>query len=260
MRLSGKRAIVTGGASGIGAAIARCFADEGARLIIADRNLAGATEMALALRGQGADATPCEVDVSVSQSVSHMLQVCVDRYGGLDILVNNAGIVHPDDTDIEATTEAAWDETVAINLKSVFLCSKFAIPAMERGGSSIINIASVVGLLGSYPSQIAYTASKGGVISFTRELAVCLARRGIRVNAICPGLTATPMIIPLVQDDDAYQLRRLHIPMGRLGEPREIATAALFLASDDLSYVTGQAFPVDGGMVGAYLTPPDALC
>lgn len=258
MRLEGKRAIVTGSAAGIGAAIAGRFAAEGAKVMIADRNAGGADAMAARLREAGHEARPVEVDVSSSRSAQAMVEACVAAFGGLDILVNNAGIVHREDSQIETTSEEAWDATLAVNLKGVFLCSKFAVPAMEAsGGGAIVNIASIVGLMGSYPAQIAYTASKGGVIALSRETAVGLARRGIRVNAICPGLTATEMAAGLVQDDEAFALRRLHIPMGRMGAPDEIAATAVFLASDDASYITGQAFPVDGGMTGAYLTPPD---
>lgn len=258
MNLSGKRAIVTGGASGIGAAIARRLASCGARVAIADKNLEGADSLAASLHSEGAITCPIAVDVSSSSSVKAMIETCTEEFGGLDILVNNAGIVHPDDSEVEKTPESVWDMTIAVNLKSVFLCSKYAIPELEGGnGGSIINIASIVGLMGSYPSQAAYTASKGGIISLTREMAVALARRGIRVNAICPGLTATALATQLVKDEDAYELRRLHIPMGRMAQPAEVAATAAFLASDDSSYITGQILSVDGGMTGAYLTPPD---
>lgn len=255
MKLAGKRAIVTGSAAGIGAAIAARLLAEGARVMIADRNVEAARAMAARL---SPDAVALEVDVSISASVRNMVDTCVAEFGGLDVLINNAGIVHRDDTEIEDTTEEAWDTTLGVNLKGVFLCSKFAIPAIEAsGGGAIVNIASIVGLRGSFPAQIAYTASKGGVIALSREMAVGLARRRIRVNAICPGLTATEMAAGLVADDAAYQLRRLHIPMGRMGQPDEIASVAAFLASDDASYITGQALAVDGGLTEAFLTPPD---
>jgi len=258
MRLTGKRAIVTGGANGIGAAIVERLASDGASVVIADKDFAGAGVRSEALRAQGKDAWPIEVDVSSLESVQSMITNSVGLLGGLDILVNNAGIVHKDDGDVETTSEAAWDLTLAVNLKSIFLCSKFAIPAMEKsGGGAIVNIASIVAMLGSYPAQIAYTASKGGILSMTREIAVTLARRNIRVNAVCPGLTATAMAEQLVEDDAAHQLRRLHIPMGRMAQPSEIAAMVAFLVSDDASYVTGHSLPVDGGMTGAYLTPPD---
>lgn len=258
MRLNGKRAIVTGAASGIGAAIALRFAREGASVAIADLNGEAAEAMAGRLRADGSKAVAIAADVSSSQSVRRMIEICVADFGGLDILVNNAGIVHRDDTQVEATSEEAWDATLAVNLKGVFLCSKFAVPAMlKSGGGAIVNVASIVGLVGSYPAQIAYTASKGGVLALSREMAVGLARRGIRVNAICPGLTMTAMLEGLVHDDAAFQLRRLHIPMGRMAAPDEIAATAAFLASGEASYITGQTVPVDGGLYGAYLTPPD---
>lgn len=258
MRLSGKRAIVTGGAAGIGAAIAERFAAEGARVLIADRNIEQGKSTAENLRRGGADVLAVEVDVASADSVQAMVAECISKFGGLDILVNNAGIVHPQDTQIETTTEEAWDRTLAVNLKGVFLCSKYAIPEMlSAGGGAILNISSIVALVGSYPAQIAYTASKGGVMSMTREMAVGLARQGVRVNAICPGWTATEMVKGLVRDEEAFQLRRLHIPMGRMGEPKEIAATAAFLVSDESSYITGQVYPVDGGLTAAFLTPPD---
>ncbi len=258
MRLKGKRAIVTGGAAGIGAAIAGRFVAEGASVLIADKNLEAAKSTAGQLGGRAAGVLAVPVDVASSSSVQRMVQTCVSELGGLDILVNNAGIVHRGDSEIDTTTEDAWDATLAVNLKGVFLSSKFAVPAILAGGNgSIVNIASVVALLGSYPAQVAYTASKGGVIALSREMAVGLARKGIRVNAICPGPITTDMAAGLIQDDAAFQHRRQHIPLGRMGDPKEIAATAAFLASDDASYITGQAFSVDGGMNGAYLTPPD---
>ncbi len=258
MRLTGKRAIVTGGANGIGAAIVARLAADGARVVVADKNLAAARHLAAELNARGEGAVAIEVDVASSQSVRSMIEAAVADFGGLEVLVNNAAIVHPQDSDAEATSEEAWDTTLAVNLKSVYLCSKFAIPAIERsGGGSIINIASIVGLLGSCPAQIAYTASKGGMIALSRELAITLARRGIRVNAVCPGITDTAMAKFFVHDKAAFELRRQHIPMGRMAAPEEVAATVAFLASDDASYITGAALPVDGGMTGAYLTPPD---
>ena len=258
MRLDGKCAIVTGAAGGIGAAIAQRLSADGAAVVLADRNMNGVTAWAGRLSAGGGRVIPLEVDVAIAASVAALIDGAMREFGRLDILVNNAGIVHREDSAIETTTEAAWDQTLAVNLKSVFLCSKYAIPAMERsGGGSIVNIASIVAMMGSFPSQIAYTASKGGILALSRELAVALARRKIRVNAVCPGLTATPMLAALVADDRAYQLRRLHIPMGRTAQPEEIAATVAFLASDESSYITGHALPVDGGMTGAYLTPPD---
>jgi NAD(P)-dependent dehydrogenase (short-subunit alcohol dehydrogenase family) len=258
MMLAGKRAIITGSAAGIGAATAARFVAEGARVMIADRNFEVAKAMASRLSSRASVVFALEVDVSRTESVRNMVDTCVAEFGGIDILVNNAGIVHRDDAEVEYTTEEAWDATLGVNLKGVFLCSKFALAAIEAsGGGAIVNIASIVALRGSFPSQIAYTASKGGVIALSREMAVGLARRNIRVNAICPGLTATEMAAGLVADDAAYQLRRMHIPMGRMGQPDEIASVAAFLASDDASYITGQAIAVDGGLTEAFLTPPD---
>jgi NAD(P)-dependent dehydrogenase (short-subunit alcohol dehydrogenase family) len=258
MKLNGKRAIVTGSAAGIGAAIAERFAAEGARVVVADRNLERAEAMAERLRGTGADVFALGVDVSSPDSTRSMVEKCEARFGGLEILINNAGIVHPEDHEIETTSEEAWDATLAVNLKGIFLCSKFSIPAiLAAGGGAIVNISSVVALVGSYPAQIAYTASKGGVLAMSRDRAVALARRGIRVNAICPGWTATEMAAALMRDKEAFELRRLHIPMGRVGQPSEIAATAAFLVSNEASYITGQAFSVDGGLTGAFLTPPD---
>ena len=257
MRLKDKPALVTGAGGGIGAAIAQKLAREGARVAIADLNEANAEQTAQGIREAGGEAVAIGGNVAVDAEVAAMIARTVEAFGGLDILVNNAGIVHPDDNALETTTEAAWDTTLAVNLKSIFLTSRHALPALENGGGAIVNIASIVGLMGSFPSQIAYTASKGGVIALTRELGVALARRGIRVNAIAPGVTATRMGAQIVKDDEAWQLRRLHIPMGRLALPDEIAAATAFLASDEASYLTAQCIAVDGGMTGAYLSPPD---
>ncbi|MBZ9772564.1 SDR family NAD(P)-dependent oxidoreductase [Mesorhizobium sp. CO1-1-8] len=258
MRLKGKRAIVTGSAGGIGAAIASAYAAEGCSVAIADLSLSRAEQMAAELRDTGARAIAIEVEVSDSKSVAEMVKKSVAEFGGLDVLVNNAGIMLAEDSGPEETSEEAWDKTILVNLKSIFLTCKYAIKELEKdGGGSIINIASIVGMLGSFPSQVAYTASKGGVISLSRELGVALARRGIRVNAICPGVTLTPLAAKMLEQKEAYELRRLHIPMGRMADPKEIAGVATFLASNDSSYVTSQAIAVDGGMVSAYLTPPD---
>ena len=258
MRLQGKRAIVTGAAGGIGLAIATRLTSEGARVVVADRNRPAAEDAAAHLRATGGEVIAVEADISSSASTAAMVAACVAAFGGLEVLVCNAAIVHPADADAVATPEEAWDATIAVNLKGVFLGAKHAVPEIERsGGGAIVTIASIVALLGSHPSQIAYTASKGGVVALSRELAVDLARRGIRVNAVLPGVTATAMAAQVVRDEAAYQARRVHIPMGRFGLPEEIAALVAFLASDEASYITGQAIPIDGGMVGAYLTPPD---
>lgn len=258
MKLNGKRALVTGGANGIGAAIARRLAQDGCAVAIADLHLPPAEALAQDITAQGGHAVAVQGDVSKAASVATMVEETLRALGGLDILVNNAGIIHPQDKGLEDSSEEAWDITLSVNLKSIFLVSQKALPALEAGGGgAIVNIASIVGLVGSSPSQMAYTASKGGVIALTREMGVALARRGVRVNAVAPGLTATAMGQKLLADDEAWHLRRLHIPMGRMGVPEEIAALVAFLASDDASYMTAQVLAVDGGMVGAYLSPPD---
>ena len=180
-----------------------------------------------------------------------------DRFGGIDVLYNNAGISPEDDASILETDEGAWQRVQDVNLKGVFLCCKHGIPhLLERGGGSVINVASFVAVLGAATSQISYTASKGGVLALSRELAVQFARRGVRVNALCPGPVETPLLLRIFGDDPAaYERRRVHLPMGRLAKPREIANSALFLASDDASYVNGATFLVDGGLTAAYVTP-----
>ena len=186
-----------------------------------------------------------------------MYAAVAEHYGGIDVLYNNAGISPGDDASILETDEAAWQRVQDVNLKGVFLCCKLGIPyLLERGGGSIINVASFVAILGAATSQISYTASKGGVLSLSRELAVQFARQGVRVNALCPGPVETPLLLRIFGDDPAsYERRRVHLPMGRLAKPREIANGALFLASDDASYVNGATFLVDGGLTAAYVTP-----
>jgi NAD(P)-dependent dehydrogenase (short-subunit alcohol dehydrogenase family) len=196
------------------------------------------------------------VDVKNPESVEAMYDAAVRHYGGVDVLYNNAGIMPPEDDSILTTTPDAWDRVQAVNAKGVFLCCKSGIPwLLERGGGSVINVASFVALVGAATSQIAYTASKGAVLSMSRELAVQFARRGVRVNALCPGPVETPLLMRLFTEDPAaYERRRVHLPMGRLASAREIANAALFLASDDSSYVNGATFLVDGGLTAAYVT------
>ncbi|MBO6554295.1 MAG: SDR family oxidoreductase [Roseitalea sp.] len=257
MRLAGRRAIITGGGAGIGAAITQRLADEGCAVAIADRDVANAQSIADKILASEGKAVVVETDMADPASVGSLIERVEDAFGGIDILVNNAGIVHPQDGSIDDTSQTAWDSTLDINLKGVFLACQAAVPALEASGGAIVNVASIVGLLGSYPSQIAYTASKGGVISITREMGVALARRNIRVNAVAPGLTATAMSEQLVDDTAAWELRRLHIPMGRMATPGDVAAAVAFLASDDARYITAHVLPVDGGMVNAYLTPPD---
>ncbi len=251
-RLEEKVAIITGAASGIGRATALRFAGEGARVVVADLAEAEGTALAEELNGLFV-----KVDVADADSVQSMFARVVEVYGGLDVLFNNAGISPADDDSILTTELDAWRRVQDVNLTSVYLCCKYGIPLLlERGGGSIINTASFVAVLGSATSQISYTASKGGVLSLSRELGVQFARQGIRVNALCPGPVNTPLLQELFAKDPERAARRLvHVPLGRFAEPEEIASAVLFLASDDASFVTASTFLVDGGIAAAYVTP-----
>jgi NAD(P)-dependent dehydrogenase (short-subunit alcohol dehydrogenase family) len=207
--------------------------------------------------GAAREAFAFQVDVGDQENVRAMYDATKERYGGIDILYNNAGISPGDDASILETEPEAWDRVQAVNTRGVYLCCKHGIPhLLERGGGSVINVASFVALLGAATSQISYTASKGAVLAMTRELGVQFARQGVRVNALCPGPVETPLLLSIWGDDPAAAERRLvHIPMGRLAKPREIVNAALFLASDESSYVNAATFVVDGGITGAYVTP-----
>ena len=254
-RLDGKVAVITGAAGGIGREAALLFSSEGARVCIADlQSSSGPGEEAAAACGE---AFFQPVDVKDPSSVQQMYAAATERFGGVDVLYNNAGIMPPDDDSILVTEPDAWDRVHAVNARGVYLCCKYGIPCLlERGGGSVINVASFVALMGAATSQIAYTASKGAVLSLSRELAVQFAREGVRVNALCPGPVETPLLLRLFADDPAaYERRRVHLPMGRLATAREIANAALFLASDESSYVNGATFLVDGGLSAAYVTP-----
>ena len=252
-RLDGKVTVITGAGGGMGREAALLFCEEGAQVCVADVD-ADAAEKTAADAG---DAFAIRVDVSDSDSVREMYDRTAERYGGIDVLYNNAGISPPDDDSILVTEPDAWQRVQDVNTKGVYLCCKHGIPhLLKRGGGSVINVASFVALVGAATSQISYTASKGAVLALSRELAVQFARQGIRVNALCPGPVETPLLLRIFGDDPAaYERRRVHLPMGRLAKPREIVNAALFLASDESSYVNGATFLVDGGLTAAYVTP-----
>jgi NAD(P)-dependent dehydrogenase (short-subunit alcohol dehydrogenase family) len=251
-RLGGKVAVITGGAGGIGRETARRFVEEDARICIADLADEPGNEAADEL-----DGIYIHADVTDPDDVRRMYRETAERFGGIDVLFNNAGISPPDDDSILDTDLEAWQRVQDVNLKSVYLCCKYGIPyLLERGGGSIINTASFVATMGAATSQISYTASKGGVLALSRELGVEFARRGIRVNALCPGPVNTPLLQEIFAKNPEQAERRLvHVPMGRFAEAKEIAGAVLFLASDDSSYVNASTFMVDGGLSGAYVTP-----
>ena len=252
-RLDGKICVITGAGGGMGREAALLFSEEGAQVCVADVNL----EAAQAVASNARDAFAQQVDVADETSVKAMMDATVERYGGIDVLYNNAGISPNDDASVLDTGVDAWDRVQAVNTKGVFLCCKHGIPHLQqRGGGSVINVASFVAILGAATSQISYTASKGAVLSMTRELAVQFARENIRVNALCPGPVETPLLLSIFGDDPAaLERRRTHWPMGRLAKPREIVNGALFLASDESSYVNGATFLVDAGLTAAYVTP-----
>ncbi len=255
-RLDGKVALITGAASGIGRESSLLFAREGASVLAVDLNQADGQATVEAIRGDGGRAHFVRADVCSVQDCEDMIATAESTFGGLDVLFNNAGIMHADDADAIDTEEPVWDLTLRVNLKGVYLGCKFGIPALRRaGGGSIINTASFVAQLGAATPQLAYTASKGGVLAMTRELAVIHARENIRVNALCPGPLRTELLMKFLDTEEKKQRRLVHIPMGRFGEAKEIAQSALFLASDESSYVTGSTFSVDGGITAAYVTP-----
>jgi NAD(P)-dependent dehydrogenase (short-subunit alcohol dehydrogenase family) len=244
-RLEGKVCVITGAAGGIGAETARRFKEEGATVVGVDLGEAPGVDLSVAC------------DVSDEQAVRTMYDRAVAEYGRLDVLFNNAGISPDDDVSVLDTSVESWQRVQDVNLRSVFLCCKHGIPRLlESGGGSVINTASFVAVMGAATSQISYTASKGAVLALSRELGVEFARRGVRVNALCPGPVDTPLLRELYAADPEQAARRLvHLPMGRFAEAREIANAALFLASDESSYITASTFLVDGGLSGAYVTP-----
>jgi NAD(P)-dependent dehydrogenase (short-subunit alcohol dehydrogenase family) len=256
MRLKNKVAVITGAASGIGKESALLFAREGASVVVADLNPEAGQAVVLSILEAGGKAVFAKTDVSKAADCQNMVQVAEESFGKLDIIFNNAGISHAQDDDAISTEEAVWDLTYAINVKGVFFGCKYAIPAMLRaGGGSIINTASFVAVLGAATPQLAYTSSKGAVLSMTRELAAIHARQAIRVNALCPGPLRTELLMKYLDTEEKRQRRLVHIPMGRFGEAEEMAKAALWLASDDSSFTTGATFLADGGITSAYTTP-----
>jgi NAD(P)-dependent dehydrogenase (short-subunit alcohol dehydrogenase family) len=255
-RIEGRTAVVTGGCSGIGLATVRRFVQEGARVVIGDIDDAAGAALAAELGGPDV-VTYVHVDVTSKDEVDALFRTAKDTYGSVDIAFNNAGISPPEDDSILDTDLDAWRKVQEVNLTSVYLCCKAALPYMlEQKRGSIINTASFVAVMGAATSQISYSASKGGVLSMSRELGVQFAREGVRVNALCPGPVNTPLLKELFASDAERAARRLvHVPMGRFGEPEEMANAVLFLASDESSFMTANTFLVDGGISGAYVTP-----
>ena len=253
-RLDGKVAVITGAGGGMGREAAILFTEEGAKVCAADVNGEAAEETVALCSGEAFAVT---VDVADEKQVVSMYAQTAERFGGIDVLYNNAGISPGDDASVLETSVDAWQRVQDVNTKGVFLCCKHGIPhLLGRGGGSVINVASFVALVGAATSQISYTASKGAVLSMSKELAVQFARQGVRVNALCPGPVETPLLLAVFGDDPAaFERRRIHWPTGRLARPREIVNAALFLASDESSYVTGATFQVDGGLTAAYVTP-----
>lgn len=256
MRLAHKTVLITGAGSGIGRESAVLFACEGAHIVVADVDETSGQDTVEQIKKSGGKAAFVRVDVSKACEVQAMVAFAEDTYGKLDVLFNNAGISPSQDGSVLDTQEDVWDWVMAVNLKGVFLGCHYGIPALLRaGGGVIINTASFVALMGAAVSQIAYTASKGGVLSLTREIATEFARQHIRANALCPGPVETPLLAPLLADPVQRQRRMVHIPPGRLARTCEIASAALFLASDESAYVNGATFTVDGGISSSYITP-----
>jgi NAD(P)-dependent dehydrogenase (short-subunit alcohol dehydrogenase family) len=256
MRLERKVALITGAGSGIGRESAVLFAAEGAQVVVVDINDATGEETIGMIGDDGGEAIFVHADVSQEADCQNMVRAAEEAFGRLNVLFNNAGISHAADDDAVNTSVDVWDLTMGVNVKGVFLGCKYGIPALRRaGGGSIINTASFVAVLGAATPQLAYTASKGAVLSMTRELATIHARENIRVNALCPGPLRTELLMKYLNTEEKRQRRLVHIPMGRFGEAREMAKAALFLASDDASFTTGATFLADGGITAAYVTP-----
>ncbi len=253
-RLEGKVCVITGAGGGMGREAAVVFTAEGAKVCVADLDEELAEETVSLCSG---DAFALRANVADEGDIKHLYTTTAERFGGVDVLYNNAGISPADDASVLDTSVDAWQRVQDVNTKGVFLCCKHGIPyLLERGGGSVINVASFVAILGAATSQISYTASKGAVLAMSKELGVQFARQGVRVNALCPGPVETPLLLAIFGDDPAaFKRRQVHWPTGRLGRPREIVNAALFLASDESSFVTGAAFVVDGGLTAAYVTP-----
>lgn len=257
-RLAGKRAVITGGGAGIGREAALLFAREGAAVAVADIDAKGAAATAAEIAAAGGRALAVTVDVADPQSVATMFAQAEEAFGGVDTLFNNAGVMLAGDNGPEDTEDAVWDRTIAINLTGVFHCCRFGVPALRRaGGGAILNMSSLVAVMGAAVPQLAYTASKGGVLAMTREIAVQYGRRNIRCNALLPGPIGTPLTAQLFDTEEKLERRRVHMPLGRFGKAVEVAEVALFLCSDAASYVTGAGWLVDGGIHAAYVTPLD---
>ena len=253
-RLEGKVAVITGAAGGLGRVGAELFAREGAKVVVAD--VVDSSETVAAIRRAGGEARSVSCNVTDDASVAAMVADTMRAYGGLHVLYNNAGVSPGDDDNPTNTSDATWDLVLDINVKGVARCCKHAIPAMlASGGGSIVNVASFVAHMGAATPQIAYTSSKGAVLAMTREIAVIYARQGLRCNALCPGPVLTPLLAKFLSDDAKRNRRLVHIPMGRFGQAEEIAKGALFLASDDSSFMTGASLLIDGGITAAYTTP-----
>ena len=256
MQLENEVALITGAGSGIGKETALLFAEEGAAVVAVDVNEAAIDEVVATIDASRGRALGVVADVATAAGCERMVRACEQEFGRLDILFNNAGIMLPADGDAVTTDEDVWDKTMAVNAKGVYLGCKYGIPALLRtGGGSVINTASFVAIVGAATPQLAYTASKGAVLALTRELAVVHAREGVRVNALCPGPLRTELLMKFLDTEEKRQRRLVHVPMGRFGEAAEMAQAALYLASDASSYVTGTEFLVDGGLTAAYVTP-----
>ncbi len=256
MRLEDKVALITGAGSGIGRESSILFSREGAAVVCVDINEDAARGTEAEIKSNGGRAIAIRANVAIGDDCRDMVAAAEREFGKLNVLFNNAGIMHADDDDAQETTEHVWELTMDINAKGVFLGCKYGIPALRRaGGGSIINTASLVALMGSAAAQVAYTASKGAVLALTRELAIVHARENIRINALCPGPLKTELLMKFLDTEEKLQRRLVHIPIGRFGEAKEIAQAALWLASDESSFMTGADFIIDGGITAAYVTP-----